>query len=149
MKIPNSIATLQQKNIRYELECVDRMYLNCYVPQLTSAAGVASYFRNYLGHRFASTKAAVENGKRFCRAILDFAEDLEIPVVRFQKGRRKDDIMQKRLRKFKEVQGVVFIGIAQEKATVPRTIRKRFGEGTIPWIDYHGHGQFLLLLLCR
>ena len=32
----------------------------------------------------------------------------------------------------------VFIGIAQEKARVPRTIRKGFGEGegTIPWIDY-------------
>jgi len=32
----------------------------------------------------------------------------------------------------------LFIGIAQEKATVPRTIRKRFGDGdgTIPWIDY-------------
>ena len=33
---------------------------------------------------------------------------------------------------------MVFIGIAQEKATVPRTIRKRFGEGegSIPWIDF-------------
>jgi hypothetical protein len=38
------------------------------------------------------------------------------------------------LRKFKAAEGVVFIGIAQEKATVPRTIRKRFeGGGTIPW----------------
>ena len=51
---------------------------------------------------------------------------------------RKDDVMHKRLRKFKAREGVVFIGIAQEKAAVPRTIRKRFGEGegTIPWIDY-------------
>ena len=51
---------------------------------------------------------------------------------------RKDDVMHKRLRKFKAREGVVFIGIAQEKARVPRTIRKGFGEGegTIPWIDY-------------
>jgi hypothetical protein len=42
---------------------------------------------------------------------------------------RKDEVMQKRLRKFKPAEGVVFIGIAQEKANVPRTIRKHFGEG--------------------
>ena len=46
--------------------------------------------------------------------------------------------MQKALKKFKGSEGVVFIGIAQEKATVPRTVRKKWGtgEGSIPWIDY-------------
>lgn len=38
---------------------------------------------------------------------------------------------------FKRSEGVVFVGVVQEKARVPRTIRKRFGEGgSIPWIDY-------------
>jgi hypothetical protein len=61
-----------------------------------------------------------------------------LPIVRFRKGERKDDVMQKHLRRFKGREGVLFIGIAQEKATVPRTVRKRFGpgEGTIPWVDY-------------
>lgn len=47
--------------------------------------------------------------------------------------------MQVRLRAFKKnlQEGVVFIGVAQEKARVPRTVRKAFGNGgTIPWIDY-------------
>src|SRR5580693_9693820 len=47
--------------------------------------------------------------------------------------------MQARLRAFKKKhqQGVVFIGVAQEKARVPRTVRKAFGHGaTIPWINY-------------
>ena len=46
--------------------------------------------------------------------------------------------MQKRWAKFPGREGVVFIGIAQEKARVPRTIRKHFARamGTIPWIDY-------------
>jgi hypothetical protein len=47
--------------------------------------------------------------------------------------------MQARLRAFKKnlQEGVVFIGVAQEKARVPRTVRKAFGNGgTIPWIDY-------------
>ena len=122
----------------FELECIDRMYLNLYVPQLASAPGVAAYFRGYKGHRFASTKEAVAMSERFRRQVLDFAERKATPIIRFEKGMRKDDVMHKRLRKFKAREGVVFIGIAQEKARVPRTIRKGFGEGegTIPWIDY-------------
>lgn len=138
--MPHSIADLQQENVRYQLECIDRMYLNAYVPQLTSAAGVASYFRNYMGRRFASTKDAIPMSENFRKSVLDFAQELDIPVVRFAKGQRKDDVMQARLAKFRHREGVVFIGIAQEKATVPRTVRKRFGppgsEGTVPWIDY-------------
>ena len=100
--------------------------------------GVAAYFRGYKGHRFASTKEAVAMSEGFRRQVFDFAERHGIPIIRFEKGMRKDDVMQKRLRKFKASEGVVFMGIAQEKARVPRTIRKRFGEGegSIPWIDY-------------
>jgi len=138
--MPHSVADLQQECVRYELQSIDRMYLNAYVPQLTSAPGVASYFRDYLGRRFASTKDAIPLSKEFKKSVLAFAEELQIPVVRFAKHQRKDDVMQARLKKFPFKEGVVFIGIAQEKATVPRTIRKRFGppgnEGTIPWIDY-------------
>jgi len=133
-----SVAELQREHITFELECIDRMYLNLYVPQLTSAGGVASYFRDYKGQRFASTKDAVAMTKAFCRGVQRFAEENQIEIVRFQKGERKDNVMQKRLRRFKAKEGVVFIGVAQEKATVPRTIRKSFGNdgGTIPWIDY-------------
>ena len=48
------------------------MYLNLYVPQLSSAAGVASYFRHYKGQRFASTKDAVAMSEGFRRSMLAF-----------------------------------------------------------------------------
>ena len=132
-----SVAELQRKHVVLELECIDRMYLNAYVPKLTSAAGVAGFFRGYLGHRFASTKDAAAMTKRFITAIRDFLQREDVPLVRFQKGQRKDEIFQQRLRKFKAPEGVVFVGVAQEKARVPRTVRKHFGQGgTIPWIDY-------------
>ena len=138
MNIAKNVAQLQRENIEFELESIDRMYLNFYVPQLTSAPGVAAYFRHYKGHRFASTKEAVATTNLFRRHVLAFAQANAIPMVRFQKGMRKDEVMQKRLKKFKAREGVVFIGTAQEKAWVPRTVRKHFGEGdgTIPWIDY-------------
>ena len=136
--LPKSVAELQSENVTFELECIERMYLNLYVPQLSSAAGVASYFRHYKGQRFASTKDAVAMSEGFRRGMLAFAQERKVPIVRFEKGVRKDEVMQKALKKFRGSQGVVFIGIAQEKATVPRTVRKKWGsgDGSIPWIDY-------------
>jgi hypothetical protein len=139
MKLSKSVAELQREHVVMELECIDRMYLNAYVPQLTTEAGVAGFVRGHLGFRFASTKQVAEMTDAFVASIMQFALDHRIDLVRFKKGQRKDDVMQARLRAFKKKQqeGVVFIGIAQEKARVPRTVRKAFGSGgTIPWIDY-------------
>src|ERR1700746_2133308 len=74
----------------------------------------------------------------FVKSIMQFGLDDQIDLVRFKKGQRKDDVMQARLQAFKKKhqKGVVFIGVAQEKARVPRTVRKAFGNSTIPWIDY-------------
>ena len=139
MNLKHSVAELQKEHVVLELECIDRMYLNAYVPQLTTEAGVAAFVRGYLGHRFASTKQVAAMSESFVESIMQFALDHKIDLVRFQKGQRKDDVMQARLRIFrkKHQQGVIFIGVAQEKARVPRTVRKAFsGGGTIPWIHY-------------
>ena len=45
MKLSKSVAELQREHVVLELECIDRMYLNAYVPQLTSEAGVAGFVR--------------------------------------------------------------------------------------------------------
>ena len=102
----------------------------------------AADFRGYKGHRFASTKEAVAMSEGFRRQVFDFAERHGIPIIRFEKGMRKDDVMHKRLRKFKAPEGVVFIGIAQEKARVPRTpqtLRGRRGHHPVDRL-HHGHG---------
>jgi hypothetical protein len=139
MNLSKSVAELQREHVVLELECIDRMYLNAYVPQLTTEGGVAGFVRGYLGHRFASTKAVAQMTDAFVESIMQFGLDHKIDLVRFKKGQRKDHVMQARLRAFKKKhqEGVVFIGVAQEKARVPRTVRKAFGNGgTIPWINY-------------
>ena len=42
----------------------------------------------------------------FRRQVLDFAERKATPIIRFEKGMRTDDVMHKRLRKFKAREGV-------------------------------------------
>jgi hypothetical protein len=137
MKIAPSVAELQRENVVLELESIDRMYPNAYVPKLTSEKGIAGYFRGFLGHRFASTKSAASKSGSLVREIMKFIAREKIALVRFEKGVRKDEVMKKALRKFRGQEAVLFVGVAQEKARVPRTIRKRFGDGgSIPWIDY-------------
>jgi len=140
MKLPPTLAELQHEHVTMQLECIDRMYLNAYVPQLTSEGGIAAFCRDYLGHRFASTNAAVPRTKAFVAAIREFAQRQGVELVPFRKGERKDDVMQRKLRAFKKAgrsEGVVFVGVAQENARIPRTIRKQLpGGGTIPWISY-------------
>jgi hypothetical protein len=36
MKLSKSVAELQREHVVLELECIDRMYLNAYVPQLAT-----------------------------------------------------------------------------------------------------------------
>jgi hypothetical protein len=137
MKVTHSLAELQQDHVVLELECIDRMYLNAYVPKLTSEGGIAAFCRGYLGHRFASTKQAVAMTEAFVKAIHAFIQEEHLELVRFQKGQRKDAVLQKKLRNFRPEEGVLFVGVAQEKVRVPRTTRKAIpGGGTIPWILY-------------
>ena len=99
MKIAPSVAVLQRENIVLELESIDRMYLNAYVPKLTSEKGIAGYFRGFLGHRFASTKSAAAKSEFFVREIMALVRRERIPLVRFEKGVREDEVMKMALRK--------------------------------------------------
>jgi len=89
MKVTKSLAELQKEHVVMQLECIDRMYLNAYVPQLTSEAGIAAFCRGYLGHRFASTKQAVAMTETFVKSIRAFIESEGVELVHFKKGQRK------------------------------------------------------------
>ena len=45
MSLPRSVAEVLAEHVTLEVEGIDRMYLNGYVPALQRAAGVASFLR--------------------------------------------------------------------------------------------------------
>jgi len=55
MSIPQSVADILQHHVTFQLECIDRMCLNVYVPMLQCESGVANFFRFHRGHQFASS----------------------------------------------------------------------------------------------
>jgi hypothetical protein len=55
MSIPRTVSDVLRQHLTMEVEGIDRMYLNVYVPALQRAGGVATFFGFHLGHQFASS----------------------------------------------------------------------------------------------
>ena len=134
--IAQSVADILADHVRLSVECIDRMYLNVYVPRLQTERAVAWFFREHRGQPMPSAALMSPMSRAFVSALDRFAAQHQIPVVQFRKGERKDDVMAKHLRQFSRDEGVVFIGKAQEKTPVFRTER-RTNPNTgrpYPWI---------------
>jgi hypothetical protein len=136
MSVPLSAADVLGEHVVFELESIDRMCCNAYVRKLTYPGGMASFFTHHRGASFASTCLADPISKRFVASILDFAAEREIPVVRFLKGQRKDDVALEHLARFTEPKGIYMVGVAQEKTSTFRTEKRRNPEtgARYPWI---------------
>src|SRR3989449_1025609 len=133
--IRKSVAEILDHHVTFELEAIDRMYLNGYVPSLQSGGGVVYFMKQHLGARVPSTMMVAPLSKRFVDAIERFAETAGVDLITFKKDQRKDDVAQEYLASFTEEEGVLFIGKAQEKASVFRTDKRRNADGsTYPWI---------------
>jgi hypothetical protein len=136
MSVARSVADVLRDHVVLELEAIDRMYLNVYVPHLQTARA---------GGRISSrpSRAALclhDRGRADERGIRPQHRAVRrgerIDLVSFAKGERKDDVTQKYLRRFHRREGVLYVGKAQEKARVMRTERRRSRRtgGTYPWI---------------
>ena len=136
MSIPRSVAEVLAEHITLEVEGIDRMYLNVYVPGLQREQGVVGFFRYHRGYPFVSSAWMDPISKAFVTALEKYAQREKIPVIWFRKGQRKDDIAAAQRKQFDKVEGVVFIGKAQEKTPVFRTERRRNEKTGVsyPWL---------------
>ena len=135
MTVARTVADVLADHVVFEVECIDRMYCNVYVPQLQHAGGLLGYIQRQLGLPIASTAPLGKITDAFSAAMRRFARDQHVPWVDFVKGQRKDDVMHEHLARFTGEEGVLFIGRAQEKTRLFRTERRRDVLGdSYPWI---------------
>ncbi len=138
MTLPRTVSDVITDHVVFEVECIDRMYLNVYVPGLQYAAGIVSYVHRQLGLPIASTAPLAKITDAFAAAMRRFARDQSVPWVDFVKGQRKDDVMHEHLTGFTtagRTEGVLFVGRAQEKTGLFRTEKRHNAEGrAYPWI---------------
>jgi hypothetical protein len=136
MKLPRTAAEVLGNHVVLELECIDRMYLNVYVPGLQRDLGVVSFFRYHRGLPYASGALMAPMTEAFAAKMQAFTEKHSIPVVMFQKGQRKDDVAKEYRDRYTETEGVYLLGKAQEKSRVWRTESRRNPEtgARYPWL---------------
>ena len=98
MKMPQTVAEVLKKHVVFELECIDRMYLNVMVPRLQREQEVAAFFRFHRGHRFASSALMEPISKDFVARMQQYVQQHQVPVLPFDeapyKGRKQDAIAQ-------------------------------------------------------
>src|SRR5262249_1544543 len=136
MSVPKSVAAVLRDHVTLQVEGIDRMYLNVFVPKLQRELGVVAFLRYHKGHLFASSALLAPVTDAFVGAIDAFADQHTIDVITFAKGHRKDDVAAEYLAAFDQSAGILFIGKAQEKTPVFRTEKRRHpttGQ-PYPWI---------------
>jgi hypothetical protein len=132
--VRKNVAEILTNHVTFELEAIDRMYLNAYVPSLQTGGGMAFFLKTQLGVRVPSTVMVAPMSQRFVDEIERFVTREGVDLITFEKGQRKDDIAQQYLATFTREEGVLFVGKAQEKAWVFRTEKRRDARGVYPWI---------------
>ena len=141
MTVARSVGDVLIEHVQFEIECIDRMYLNVYVPHLQFAAGLVGYVQRQLGLPIASTAPLAKITDAFSTAVHRFAKVNRVPWVDFVKGQRKDDVMHEQLEHFTATEGSCSSGghrrkppcSAPRNATTPTAIPTRGSSRPPGW----------------
>ena len=108
-------ADILDGHVSLDIECLDRIYLNGYVPNL-QVGGQVVRFLAARGFPIPSPVVVGRIGDHFRRAARSFADANQIPMIKFAKGDRKIDKMRPYLARQEATgrSGVAGIGWAQE-----------------------------------
>src|ERR1700685_2802653 len=97
--------------------------------------GAACFFRVHRKQPVASSALMGVMTDAFLKEVDAFVAEHRIPVVPLRKGQRKDDVAAEYRARFKGTEGVLFLGKAQEKVKVFRTVKRAAPNGKkYPWI---------------
>jgi hypothetical protein len=131
-------------HVALEVECVDRLYLNAYVPNLQVGGQVERFCKQHLGQPIASPAVIEPIGNRFRRDVKRFAEREHVPILHLKKpdrsrwdDRKLDHVGPYLERAEREGRfGVVAIVAAQEFQWV-FSATKKTGNTVGVWFDWN------------
>jgi hypothetical protein len=127
---PN-IADIIRDHVALEVRCIDRLYLHAYMPKLQTSGGLCYFLRDHLGHPIPSPALFRPMHDRFVAAVTAFVARHAIPVVKFESGQDKDAIANAHRARFTKREGVVLLGVAQEKQRSFKGQKRRGPQGGV------------------
>lgn len=125
--MPN-VAEIIKDHVTLEVRCIDRLYLNAYVPRLQSGGGVVDFLVRACGQKIASPAIFGQLTDSFKTRLRRWATEQQIPWIEFRKSDRKDTVVQRYRDRFRKPSGVVAIGVAQERASAWTATKGRHGR---------------------
>jgi hypothetical protein len=130
-------ADILDGHVSLDIECLDRIYLNGYVPNLQVGGQVVQFLATR-GFPIPSPVVVGRIGDSFRRAVRSFADANQVPVIKFGKGHRKIEVMKPYLARQERTgrPGVAGIGWAQEfqrVATCTTTEARNGGAPHFGW----------------
>lgn len=128
--MPN-VHEVIRDHVSLSISCIDRLYVNGYVPTLQTPGQLCAFMRKHLGQPIPSPALLRPLHDRFVADVETFARRSGVPMIGFERGQRKDDIANAQRARFSRREGVVFIGVAQERAWSFRASKRRQGGGGI------------------
>ena len=137
MAAVTTVNDLLDGHVSLDIECLDRIYLNGYVPNLQVGGQVVSFMTQHLGLPIPSPAVMEKIGTKFRNSVSAYAEAEHVPMVRFAKGDRKIDVMAKYVtaQALTGRSGVAAIGVAQEFQNVFAATRRPTSNGA-PWFSF-------------
>lgn len=99
--MPN-VAEIIKDHVTLEVRCLDRLYLNAYVPRLQSSGGVVDFLVRACHQKIASPAVFGQITDAFQTRLRAWADDHGIPWVEFRKGERKDTVVQRYRDRFRK-----------------------------------------------
>lgn len=124
--MPN-VAEIIKDHVTLEVRCIDRLYLNAYIPRLQSGGGVVDFLVRGCGQKIASPAILGQITEAFKTRLRVWADTQRIPWIEFHKGERKDTIVQRYRDRFRRTSGAVLIGVAQERPSAWAATKHRRG----------------------
>jgi hypothetical protein len=124
-------ATLLRDHVNLSCRCVDRIFLQAWVPKLQSVGQVCTFLRWDRGFKIPSSAAFGAIGDRYVKDVQRYAKDHDVPIVHFKKGENKEALARPYIDAAAAKGGdgaVVLIGIAQEKSSAWRSWKAKGHE---------------------
>jgi hypothetical protein len=118
-----TVNDLLNGHVALDIQCLDRVYLNAYVPTLQTSAQVVAFLSGHLGYPFPSPALFNQIGQRFRLAVASYADANDVPWIKFGKDDDKLAVMTPHLRRQAATgkSGVAAIGVAPTSAYADRS----------------------------
>jgi hypothetical protein len=127
---PN-IDTIIKDHVTLTVRCLDRIYVQGYMPKLQTSGGLYYFLHDHLGHPIPSPALFRPMHDRFVSGVKAYARDHAVPLIEFESGQDKDALVATYRARSSDRDGVVVIGVAQEKMRAFKAHKRRLSGGGV------------------